>query len=767
MKKYEDILKQWFGFEKFRDKQLDIIKAVLENKRDVCAIMFTGFGKSLCFQFPAIYTNKTCLVVSPLISLMKDQKLKLDAMGIPCCCLNSTVYNKNALKEEILENEYRLVYTTPEYLITQEEFVLEMVERDILCLLCLDEAHILSLWGNDFREAYKKLNCLRDWVPNIPIVATTATATKRVQNDIVNTLQLKNPLIIKTTFDRPNLIIKLIPKGIKPMQDLLDVLVEDEPTIVYCQTRNMTDEISADLQKNGIVSESYHAGMGTSERNQVHEDFSSGKINCIVATIAFGMGIDITIRKVIHYGIPKDMESYYQEIGRAGRDGLQAHCYLFYALSDMNNNNYFLNQIKNITYRNHMMQLSLTMKNYIFSSECRRKYILEYFGEEYKKDNCGSCDNCDNVKSIMMYDFSKDAKLLFDTINLTGNAYGGLMVINVLRGSGSKKIPYRFKKSNLYGAGTNHTEKWWRIFITIIVNNMFVKENPISGGHAFTLSNTKKSTEWLNLCKAQPETKLLLPVPEDMKRLLPNKTKPSLKVDTDVDDKDTNGDKNTDMIESIHPTKSIISMNTKLTTTYDMFHKQGKPIKTIATSLNVNSTTIEGYIVKLYEKGYDLDLNKLKFTDDIYKLISDKIIELNNPTQLGTIKSNLPHHVSYLQIKLSMAKMEKDKDNKNKDQKIIINDHKIIVNDKPKIITHSVNQSFQDEYVIAKGKKKKTHKNDDHIFCNIKINTDVDNVINVNINKIDINTIIKNINNSYVRNKSIDDDYNKLVKVVN
>ena len=757
MKNYENILKEWFGFDKFRDKQLDIIKVILEDKKDVCAIMCTGFGKSLCFQFPAVYTSKICLVISPLISLMNDQRLKLNKLGITSCCLNSTVPNKNKLKEEILENEYRVVYTTPEYLITQEDFIFELIDRDILCLFCIDEAHCCSTYGNDFRESYKKLNCLREWAPTVPIATFTATATKRVQSDIINILKLKNPFVIKSTFDRPNLIIKVIPKGHTPMMDLLNVIVKNEPTIVYCQTRNMTDEISASLNKNKIISESYHAGMGSIERNTVHENFSSGKLNCVVATIAFGMGIDITIRKVIHYGIPKDMESYYQEIGRAGRDGLKAECYMFYALSDMNHNNYFVNQIKNVQYRNHMLHLALTMKTYIFSSQCRRKYILEYFSEDYKKDNCEACDNCFNKKSILTHDFTKDAKLLFDTMILTNNAYGGTMIINILRGSGSKKILNKHRKSSLFGAGKHHTEQWWKIFLTMTINNQFIKEYPIGGGHGFTLSNTKKSMEWLALCKTKPDTQLLLSVPEDMKKLLPIKTKPNLTIDTNYDDDITIAQKMDEIIESITQTdaKPIAQMDAKLNTTYDMFHKQGKSIKEISIHLNVGKETIEKYIVKLYEKGYVLDLNKLQFTNEIYNLISNKIIELGNPIQLGIIKNNLPYNISYLQIKLSMVKMEKDKINNINNTNNINNANKsnIVVN------------TQTEKYVIAKGKKKIIKKNDDDdwIFEECKYSVANSHTINIDntINNA-IDNVITNINKMYLRNKSIDDEYNKL-----
>lgn len=522
MNKYEKTLKKWFGFDKFREKQLDIIKTIIENKRDVCAIMFTGSGKSLCYQFPAIHLNKTTLVISPLIALMNDQKLKMEALKIPTCCLNSTVQFKNSIKNEILDGKYRIILTTPEYLTSQEEFIRELAEKEILCLVAIDEAHVSSTWAQDFRTSYTQLGCIRDWIPDIPILTLTATATKKVQNDIVKVLELHNPLIVKTTFDRPNLIIKLVPKGDDAVTDILTVIKANEPTIIYCQTRAMTDEIAVNLTKKKIKSKAYHAGMNTNDRTKVHDDFASGKLNCIVCTVAFGMGIDCTVRKVIHYGVAKDIESYYQEIGRAGRDGLTSECYMFYSMADFATVNYFTNQITNVTYRNHMVQLTLIMKNFIFSSECRRKYILEYFDEVYTKDNCGMCDNCLNVKDIVKYDFSKEAGLLFNTMILTGNCYGSMMLINVLRGSGSKKVSATFKKSELFNAGKFRAEAWWKIFISLMINGGYIKEKSISGGHGFTLAMTKKATDWLVSYKMKKNTTLIMNVPEQLKDLMPS-----------------------------------------------------------------------------------------------------------------------------------------------------------------------------------------------------------------------------------------------------
>ncbi|ARF09699.1 DEAD/SNF2-like helicase [Indivirus ILV1] len=707
MNKYNKTLKKWFGFDDFREKQLDIIKTIIEEKKDVCAIMFTGSGKSLCYQFPAVHLDKTVLIISPLIALMNDQKLKMDALKIPTCCLNSTVNFKNTLKDEILKKKYRIILTTPEYLVKQEEFIKELSEKDILCLVAIDEAHVASTWAQDFRTSYTQLNCIREWVPDIPILALTATATKKVQNDIVKVLNLNKPLIIKTTFDRPNLTIKVIPKGKDMIDDIMNVIDPEESTIIYCQTREMTNDIANALTKKKIKSKPYHAGMTTNDRNETHEDFASGKIKCIVATVAFGMGIDCTIRKVIHYGVAKDLESYYQEIGRAGRDGLPSICYMFYALSDFNTINYFTNQITNSTYRNHMIQLTLIMKNFIFSSECRRHYILDYFGEVYTKENCGNCDNCLNVKTVVMYDFSKEGSLLFDVMNLSGNCYGSMMLINILRGSNSKKVLPKFKKSDLFNSGKNRSEAWWKVLINMFINKNYIKEKPISGGHGFTLAMTKKAIDWIALYKIKKGTTLIMNVPEPLKELMPSlqdklkKTNPDLTPD-EMDDLIDLADEK--------PKKS-----SNIDRTYELYCK-GQTIKQISIDQNLTNNTIENHLVKLYEQGKNIDLVKLGLTDEIHNKITQAIKKIGSTQKLSVIKTGLPK-VSYLMIKLSIAKSNKEKEKKTKSLNINTVKPKVLPfqdekDDKESWEKEDDESSNDSEVIIVKAKKKTKNHTD-------------------------------------------------------
>lgn len=624
---YNVTLKEKFNYDDFRDNQLNIIKNIIEDKKDVVVIMFTGAGKSLCYQFPAVYTNKVALVISPLISLSNDQSMKMKQLNIPVCCLNSTVRTKSIFKDKILKNKYRLVYVTPEFIINEEEFVKELFGKDLLISVNLDEAHTVSSWSQDFRPAYAALGCIKKWVPNVPIMALTATATLKVQNDIVKIMNLVNPVIIKTTFDRPNLIISLKPKTKEAINDLNPIIVKDEPTIIYCQKRKTTEKVAKILTKNGVKCESYHAGMTTVDRESVHTRFSGGILNCVAATIAFGMGIDITIRKVVHYGIPKDMESYYQEIGRAGRDGKISNCIMFYDISDMQINNYFISQIENTVYRNHMMKLALVMKNYIFSSVCRRKYILEYFGEKYDKDNCGNCDVCMRKNGDVdsnMSNCSYEMSLILRVMNLTGNLYGYCMLVDILRGSKAKKINERFKKFDVYGKCNGYTDKWLKTLITIMVNDKYISEK--TGSRNFTLMISPKGVKWLQEYNRDNNIITMMPIlKEDVndKKIIVKKTVVNKKIIVDVVDDDVDVVKNNN-VEIIEKSNINIFKCEFCDKTFDSKHGV-QYHKNIHCKLNVNSSFCKKNSAKIIVETKQNDDD-----DDVIVITKEKVNEKIN-----------------------------------------------------------------------------------------------------------------------------------------
>lgn len=391
------LLKKHFGFNSFLPFQEDIIADILQ-KKDVIAVLPTGAGKSLCYQLPALEFSGVTLVVSPLISLMKDQVTSLEGKNISAAYLNSSLGIKEArdIKEKVLNGRVKLLYVAPERLV--KEHFLDFLLDCGISLIAIDEAHCISEWGHDFRPEYRKLGILREKFPGVPIIALTATATRKVREDIRMQLKFKGGSFAEhlASFNRENLNYIVRPKD--NSYYYIRAYLEDHPKyagIIYCHSRKSVERMAEDLTMDGIEALPYHAGLSQKERAENQEKFRKGKVRVIVATIAFGMGIDKPdVRFVIHYDIPKNIEGYYQETGRAGRDGLPSDCILFFGYGDKMKHEFFIRQSKN-EQRAIIAQYQLDkMVDFCTSGECRRRSLLAYFGESYEKDNCGMCDVC-------------------------------------------------------------------------------------------------------------------------------------------------------------------------------------------------------------------------------------------------------------------------------------------------------------------------------------------------------------------------------------
>jgi ATP-dependent DNA helicase RecQ len=390
-----ETLKKYFGYDEFRPLQQDIIETVLKRE-DCLVLMPTGGGKSLCFQLPALMTTGITVVVSPLISLMKDQVDSLKASGVDADFINSTQTKDEA--EAIIERAktgtLKILYISPERLaLPQFEALLHTLP---ISLFAIDEAHCISEWGHDFRPEYRNLKKLRGKFPNIPIIALTATATQKVRADIVRQLELPSPHIFTSSFNRQNLSYEVLPKK-DSFGTILSLLenYQEESVIIYCFSRKDTEDIAQKLNRHGYNAGTYHAGLTADKRRDNQERFIRDEIHIIVATIAFGMGIDKPdVRLVIHHSLPKSVEGYYQETGRAGRDGLPARCVLLFSKADTFKHEYFIRLIKDEEEKQQVTHNLNQSVQYGTLESCRRKFLLGYFNEDYQEENCGNCDKC-------------------------------------------------------------------------------------------------------------------------------------------------------------------------------------------------------------------------------------------------------------------------------------------------------------------------------------------------------------------------------------
>ena len=457
-------LKKYFGYTHFRPLQEDIINDIL-NGKDTFVLMPTGGGKSLCYQLPALLMGGVTVVVSPLISLMKDQVDSLRANGIEAAYLNSTLSYSEVkdIKASILDNKIKILYVAPERLTMAD--TLGLLKTANVSLFAIDEAHCISEWGHDFRPEYRKLKLLKQKFPSIPTIALTATATPNVRHDIVSELNFSGHSTYLASFDRKNLFYQIRPK--KDTYDhLLEYLKENrgKSGIIYCNSRKTVDSLSMKIKKAGFSALAYHAGLSDVARTKNQELFIKDDVHIIVATVAFGMGIDKpNVRFVVHYDLPKNLESYYQETGRGGRDGLECDCILFFSYGDRYKIEYFIKKMGTKRERDTATAQLRDMVNYCESNICRRKVLLKYFAEEFEDDNCGACDVCLGSKEVEMFDGTDAARKLLMCVDDLDQRFGMNYVVDVMVGAKTKKvIDNRHNLVKSYGAGSEYPKSQWQ-----------------------------------------------------------------------------------------------------------------------------------------------------------------------------------------------------------------------------------------------------------------------------------------------------------------
>lgn len=462
MKTLLTTLHKVFGFSGFRPNQEEIVRAILDG-RDVFAVMPTGGGKSLCYQLPAVILRGTALVLSPLIALMKDQVDGALANGIRAAYLNSTLpfEEQTQVASQLRDGQLDLLYVAPERF-AQEGFR-QLLRESPVSLAVIDEAHCMSEWGHDFRPDYLTLSSLSQLLPDVPIAAFTATATHRVQEDTLHKLGLRNPLIVRASFDRPNLAYDVLFKD-NGRQQLLELLrkYKGQAGIIYRTSRKSVNETANMLQEKGIRALPYHAGLPDEERKRNQEAFIRDEADVIVATIAFGMGIDKpNIRFVIHADLPKSIEGYYQETGRAGRDGEPAHCTLLFSQGDIPKVRFFIDTIIDEEERAKALDALSRVVTFASSSVCRRKSLLDHFGETYPKENCASCDICLGTKE--MVDCTREAQMILSAIARTDQRFGATHIIDIVTGSRNRKLlELGHDRLKTYGVGKEKSKKFWR-----------------------------------------------------------------------------------------------------------------------------------------------------------------------------------------------------------------------------------------------------------------------------------------------------------------
>ncbi len=492
--KAKEILKHQFGYDSFRMNQEAAIECVLQ-KKDAVVLMPTGGGKSLCYQIPALMNDGLTLVVSPLIALMKDQVDALISNGVNAAFLNSSQTSREQTEvfQRVRSGELKLLYVAPERLLQSGEQFIEFLESINVSLFAIDEAHCISSWGHDFRPEYIQLGKLKKYFPEIPVIALTATADRLVRQDIFERLDIKHAELFISSFNRPNIHYSVEPKR-NSFARLLDFLEErrEESGIVYCLSRASAESMAWDLRDEGFSALPYHAGLSKETREKNQELFLNDEVKIIVATIAFGMGIDKSnVRFVVHTDLPKNVESYYQETGRAGRDGLESHALLFFSWADVVKLKGFAEVEGNKSQTDIMLKKLNQMGEYGDMKICRRKFLLRYFDEDFTED-CNNCDNCQ--KTFEKFDGTIIAQKALSAVARTGQRMGLTYLIDFLRGSKSQKIWDSHKNLKTYGIGADVSKENWFDYFKDLISQGFLAQTE---GQFPTIIFTEKSLDVL------------------------------------------------------------------------------------------------------------------------------------------------------------------------------------------------------------------------------------------------------------------------------